>query len=214
LTDALTILDKKFQDIVQTLLDPVFTQAEADVFLESLNKRAQELVGNLSQITAAQGLLEMQDQLSGVLGILREMVAGGASVDQLNEFVAGAMSGLQTLGATLGVSVDDFAQIAAALTAAGQEATNVAEFNRYVAEQGLTPAEAAALDAFFASQAPAATSIGAGSLTATGGGQVVTNVTVNLPPGVSGQDVIDALYDYATTQGATVPAPFQFVNVG
>jgi hypothetical protein len=41
-----------------------------------------------------------------------------------------------------------------------------------------------------------------------------TTINVNLPPGVSGVDVVNALQDYAQTSGASIQAPFEFVNLG
>ena len=38
-----------------------------------------------------------------------------------------------------------------------------------------------------------------------------TNITINMPPGVTGEQVVDALTEYAQTEGATV-CRLQFVN--
>ena len=76
----------------------------------------------------------------------------------------------------------------------------------------MSPEDLVNLERFFASlpevdDSPVLTDI---TGAATGGG--TTNITINMPQGVTGEQVVEALTNYAQTEGATVPAAFQFVN--
>lgn len=211
--DAVGELVNKFDELVDTMANPVLTEAEATVFAESLATRAEALALEMAapdfEMSEAEKQLEFFGAATDIVRQIQSMVGAGLGEDQIADFVGAANANLAMLGQTIGMSDAD----AAAALAMIQRAEQMGVF---MAQMGMTSGEdLAAFEQYIA----AATSTDPEGFTPTdlaipaAGGGSVTNVTVNLPPGVSGEDVIAAMTEYAETSGATVPAPFEFVNV-
>lgn len=211
--DAVGELVNKFDELVDTMANPVLTEAEATVFAESLATRAEALALEMAapdfEMSEAEKQLEFFGAATDIVRQIQSMVGAGLGEDQIADFVGAANANLAMLGQTLGMSDTDAANALAMIQRAE-------DMGMFMAQMGMTTGEdLAAFEQYIA----AATSTDPEGFTPTelnlNGRPApgVTNVTVNLPPGVSGEDVIAAMTEYAETSGATVPAPFEFVNV-
>jgi len=80
--------------------------------------------------------------------------------------------------------------------------------------EGMAPEEIKNLENFFKQQEAENPDLGPQLMDITGAavGGGTTTINVNMPTGVTGQQVVDAMTEYAQTEGATVQASWSFVN--
>ena len=210
-------LTQRLQELVSVLLGPAFAENEAVVFLEEMTKAALDLAQAMGDLSEAQALQAFNQQVQASIGQIQNLAESGADVDAINEFINGLVGpdgALAQFAQTAGIAEQDFAQSFAAIAAAQQAALDQVRFDEFVQQQGFTPEEAQAYAQFLAGLAPADTSPTMTDISVPTSGGGTTTINVNLPPGVDAQDVVNALTEYGLTQGATIPAPFQFENVG
>lgn len=212
--DELLTLNQRLNELVAVLLGPGFAQNESVVFLEEMRDAVHDLAQAMTELSEAQALQRFNEQVEASIGQIVALFESGAGADAINEFIQGLVGpdgALLQFAATAGISEQDFAQSFAAITAAANQALSDIAF--FEAVEGMTPEEIEAMERFFAGlpevedPGPVATGI---TGAAVGGG--TTNITINMPQGVTGEQVVEALTNYAQTEGATVPAAFQFVN--
>lgn len=205
-----------YRAIVNELLTSDFAITNAEVLLEALRDRALEVAQAFHEMSDAQRLQAFHGQLQNVLSMMTDLAASGAGMSEINHFVEeliGPNGALAVFAQSAGISAEDYASAVAAIQ--GFQFQLGQELEWAEATAGMTPEEKQQFsDYLLGMQAAGAVppSPEFGMATISSGG--TTNITVNLPPGVSGAEVVDALADYALTEGATIPAPFQFVNLG
>ena len=203
-----------YREIVQELLSVDFALTNSEVLLEELRDRALEVAKAFDQMSDAKRLQEFHGQVQQVLSMMRDLAASGASMGEIDNFVEqliGPNGALAVFAKSAGISTEDFAKAVAAIEGfqfqIGQEQQFAA------ATAGMTPEEVEQFSKYLLgleasgaipSQDFSSATVSAGS----------TTINVNLPPGVSGVDVVNALQDYAQTSGASIQAPFEFVNLG
>jgi archaellum component FlaC len=203
-----------YREIVQELLSVDFALTNSEVLLEELRDRALEVAKAFDQMSDAKRLQEFHGQLQQVLSMMRDLAASGASMSEIDNFVQqliGPNGALAVFAKSAGISAEDFAKAVAAIEGfqfqIGQEQQFAA------ATANMTPAEVEQFSKYLLgleasgaipTQSYSTAPVSAGS----------TTINVNLPPGVSGVDVVNALQDYAQTSGASIQAPFEFVNLG
>jgi hypothetical protein len=212
--DELLTLNQRLNELVAVLLGPGFAQNESVVFLEEMRDAVHDLAQAMTELSEAQALQRFNEQVEASIRQIVALFESGAGADAINEFMQGLVGpdgALLQFAATAGISEQDFAQSFAAITAAANQALSDIAFFELV--EGMTPEELADLERFFASlpvvedPGPIATDI---TGAAVGGG--TTTININMPTGVTGQQVVDAMTEYAQTEGATVPASWSFVN--
>jgi signal recognition particle GTPase len=203
-----------YREIVQELLSVDFALTNSEVLLEELRDRALEVAKAFDQMSDAKRLQEFHGQIQNILSMMRDLAASGASMSQIDNFVQqliGPNGALAVFAKSAGISAEDFAKAIA--TIGGFQFQIGQEQQFAAATAGMTPAEVEQFSKYLLgleasgaipTQSYSTASVSAGS----------TTINVNLPPGVSGVDVVNALQDYAQTSGASVQAPFEFVNLG
>lgn len=203
-----------YREIVQELLSVDFALTNSEVLLEELRDRALEVAKAFDQMSDAKRLQEFHGQVQQILSMMRDLAASGASMGEIDNFVEqliGPNGALAVFAKSAGISAEDFAKAVAAIEGfqfqIGQEQQFAA------ATAGMTPEEVEQFSKYLLgleasgaipSQDFSTATVSSGS----------TTINVNLPPGVSGTDVVNALQDYAQTSGASIQAPFEFVNLG
>ena len=208
-------LADRFAELTAVLLGPAFAENDAVVFLEEMRDAALELAQAMGELSEAQALQQFNDQVEASIGQIQNLVTSGAGADAVNEFINGLVGpngALAVFAQTAGIAEEDFAQSFAAIAAAQQAALNQIRFDEFVQAQGFTPEEIEAYGQFLAGLVPEDTGPVLTDITgaATGGG--TTTVNINMPQGVTGEQVVEAMTDYAQTQGATIPAAYSFLN--
>jgi len=189
----------RFEELRGAISEPILTSAEATVFAEGLLARAEAIAnstGGVGGMTGAEKTVEFVGAANSLVQNLQAMGDAGLPISEIQEFMDTAINNLLVLGRTMGVSAAD----EAAMITMMQQAIKI--LNGGMDE----------FDALFADLALVYTPTMVDGVVGAGG-VVTNNVSINLPPGIDAQQVIDAMEDYAATQGATVQAPFQFVNV-
>jgi hypothetical protein len=206
-------LTQRFRELTSVLLGPAFAENEAVVFLEEMRDAALELARAMNELSEAQALQAFNQQVQASIGQIQDLYDAGADADAISQFINGLIGpggALFEFAATAGISEQDFAQSFAAIQAAANTALNDLAFFDMVA--GMTPEEIEQMEAYFAGLPEVDDSPVPMDVTGAAVGGGTTTININMPTGVTGQQVVDAMTEYAQTEGATVQASWSFVN--
>ena len=212
-SDEVLTLSQRLAELTSVLLGPAFAENEAVVFLEEMRDAALELAQAMGELSEAQALQRFNQQVQASIGQIQALYDAGADADAINQFISGLIGpggALFEFAATAGISEQDFAQSFAAIQAAANTALNDLAFFDLI--EDMTPEELANLEAYFASLPEVDDSPAPMDVTGAAVGGGTTTININMPTGVTGQQVVDAMTEYAQTEGATVQAAFSFLN--